>query len=135
MLVEGENLMLEKEDAARRLARAIAHDIRLYNEAKLAGVKTADEMRSALAAEIKEGRELYLARVAPALSHLFDPALDEILLGQTPPTPEPATVGGVGEVSPVGATAEGEGKNIFLLALLGASVIGLLALLFFLLGR
>jgi hypothetical protein len=80
--------MIDKEDAAGRLARAIASDIRLYNGAKL-GVGTKAEAQAAIAAEISEGRALYESRVSPSLRPLFDAALEEVIfsrLGQAPPS-------------------------------------------------
>ena len=50
--------IIETEEAARRLARAIASDLSLYNEEKiLSGLKN-DNLYEELSEEIEEGREL-----------------------------------------------------------------------------
>ena len=59
--------LIETEEAARRLARAIASDLSLYNEEKiLLGVQN-DNLFSTLSEEVEEGRALYKSRVAPDL--------------------------------------------------------------------
>jgi hypothetical protein len=55
-----------------RLARAIATDLRLYNETRLLSGED-------LTAEIAEARELYRERVEPSLYDLFDAAIAEVL--------------------------------------------------------
>ena len=59
---------LDGEEEARRLARAIAADIKLYN------AQSSPEDR---ALAVEEGRELYRARVASELLPLYDAALLE----------------------------------------------------------
>ena len=55
--------LIETEEAARRLARAIASDLSLYNEDKIvSGIKN-DNLFESLAEEIEEGRALYKRRV------------------------------------------------------------------------
>lgn len=74
--------LIETEEAARRLARAIASDLSLYNEEKiLQGVQN-DNLYDALAEEIQEGRALYKSRVAPDLfqRNFYDRALIDILI-------------------------------------------------------
>jgi hypothetical protein len=65
------------EASARRAARAIVSDIRLYHEAKLVDgrIRAGDSF----AAEIEEGRALFAARVVPELDGLFDKAVAELL--------------------------------------------------------
>jgi hypothetical protein len=74
--------LIETEEAARRLARAIASDLSLYNEEKiLQGVQN-DNLYDVLAEEIQEGRALYKSRVAPDLyqKNFYDRALIDILI-------------------------------------------------------
>ena len=74
--------LIETEEAARRLARAIASDLSLYNEEKITqGVKD-DNLIDALAEEIEEGRALYKSRVSPTLygRNFYDRALIDILV-------------------------------------------------------
>ncbi len=51
--------LIETEEAARRLARAIASDLSLYNEEKIVGGIQNDNLFESLAEEIEEGRALY----------------------------------------------------------------------------
>ncbi len=74
--------LIESEKDARRLARAIASDLSLYNEDKIVdGIKN-DNLFEAIAEEIEEGRAHYKSRVAPALydKNYFDRALVDILV-------------------------------------------------------
>lgn len=73
---------IETEEAARRLARAIASDLSLYNEEKIVTGITQDTLFTTLAEEIAEGRELYKRRVAPELypKNFYDRALVDILV-------------------------------------------------------
>ncbi len=57
--------LIETEEAARRLARAIASDLSLYNEDKIVGGIQNDNLFDSLAEEIEEGRALYKRRVSP----------------------------------------------------------------------
>ena len=74
--------LIETEEAARRLARAIASDLSLYNEEKIVNGITNDTLFTALADEIEEGRALYKRRVAPELypKNFYDRALVDILI-------------------------------------------------------
>src|SRR5579883_3448204 len=59
--------LIETDEAARRLARAIASDLSLYNEDKIvAGIQN-DNLFESLSEEIEEGRALYKRRVSPDL--------------------------------------------------------------------
>lgn len=74
---------IDRPEAARRLARAIASDISLYNEAKIIAGLENDNLFESLAGEMKEGRDLYEARVADevrATSNYFERALVDIVV-------------------------------------------------------
>jgi hypothetical protein len=60
------------EAAARRLARAIASDIALYNEEKLRNGQSLD-------AEIAEGRGLFRKRVEAALFAVYEAEIENLL--------------------------------------------------------
>jgi hypothetical protein len=74
--------LIETEEAARRLARAIASDLSLYNEDKIVGGIQNDNLFNSLAEEIEEGRALYKRRVSPELfpRNFYDRALVDILI-------------------------------------------------------
>jgi hypothetical protein len=74
--------LIETEEAARRLARAIASDLSLYNEEKIIRGLETDELFEEMSEEIEEGRALYKSRVAPDLyaRNLYDRALVDILV-------------------------------------------------------
>lgn len=74
--------LIETEEAARRLARAIASDLSLYNEEKIVAGINNDNLFDTLAEEIEEGRALYKRRVAPELygKNFYDRALVDILI-------------------------------------------------------
>ncbi|MEM6958865.1 MAG: hypothetical protein AAF645_24500, partial [Myxococcota bacterium] len=59
--------LIETEEAARRLARAIASDLSLYNEERIVQGVKGDNLFEVLTDEIEEGRALFKSRVAPAL--------------------------------------------------------------------
>lgn len=74
--------LIETEEAARRLARAIASDLSLYNEDKIVdGIKN-DNLFEVLAEEIEEGRALFKRRVAAHLypRNCYDRALVDLLI-------------------------------------------------------
>lgn len=74
--------LIETEEAARRLARAIASDLSLYNEDKIvAGIQN-DNLFDSLTEEIEEGRALFKRRVSPDLypRNYYDRALVDILI-------------------------------------------------------
>jgi hypothetical protein len=58
---------IEDEEAAARLARAIASDIALYNEQKIVEGIQNDSLFDVLADEIEEGLNLYKGRVSDQL--------------------------------------------------------------------
>ena len=74
--------LIETEEAARRLARAIASDVSLYNEEKIVRGLENDNLFEELNEEIEEGRALYKSRVSPDLYHrnFYDRALVDILI-------------------------------------------------------
>jgi hypothetical protein len=74
--------LIETEEAARRLARAIASDVSLYNEEKIVRGLEHDSLFDELNEEIEEGRALYKSRVSPDLYHrnFYDRALVDILI-------------------------------------------------------
>jgi hypothetical protein len=74
--------LIETEEAARRLARALASDLSLYNEEKIVRGIEHDNLFQELTEEIEEGRALYKSRVAPQLyqRNFYDRALVDILV-------------------------------------------------------
>ena len=74
--------LIETEEAARRLARAIASDLSLYNEEKILQGIQQDNLFEVLAEEVEEGRALYKSRVSPELyqRNFYDRALVDILI-------------------------------------------------------
>jgi hypothetical protein len=74
--------LIDTEEAARRLARAIASDLSLYNEEKIVRGIEGDSLFEVLSEEIEEGRALYKSRVAPDLypQNFYDRALVDILV-------------------------------------------------------
>ena len=74
--------LIETEEAARRLSRAIASDLSLYNEDKIVEGVKGDNLFSVLEGEIEEGRALFRSRVAPELfeKNFYDRAIIDILV-------------------------------------------------------
>lgn len=74
--------LIDSEEAARRLARAIASDLSLYNEEKIVRGIEGDSLFDELSEEIEEGRALYKSRVSPDLygRNLYDRAIVDILV-------------------------------------------------------
>jgi hypothetical protein len=74
--------LIETEEAARRLARAIASDLSLYNEEKIVQGIQQDDLFTVIAEEVEEGRALYKSRVSPDLyqKNFYDRALVDILI-------------------------------------------------------
>ena len=76
-------LAQDERAKARRLARAIASDISMYNEAKIVAGIEQDNFFDALKDEIEEGRELYRSRGTPELyksTNFFERAIVDIIL-------------------------------------------------------
>jgi hypothetical protein len=74
--------LLDTDEAARRLARAIASDLSLYNEEKIMKGIQEDDLFSVLSEEIEEGRALYKSRVSPDLygRNFYERAIVDILV-------------------------------------------------------
>ena len=74
--------LIDTEEAARRLARAIASDLSLYNEEKIVRGIEKDSLFAELSEEVEEGRALYKSRVSPDLygKNFYDRALVDILV-------------------------------------------------------
>ncbi|MEZ4393477.1 MAG: hypothetical protein R3A48_20605 [Polyangiales bacterium] len=74
--------LIETEEAARRLARAIASDLSLYNEEKITHGIQNDTLFEQIAEEIEEGRQLYKSRVSPPLyeRNFYGRAIVDILV-------------------------------------------------------
>jgi hypothetical protein len=74
--------LIETEEAARRLARAIASDLSLYNEDKIVEGIQKDTLFSVLSEELEEGRALFKSRVSPELfaKNFYDRAVIDILV-------------------------------------------------------
>jgi hypothetical protein len=78
--------LIDTEQRARRLARAVATDIVLYNEKQLSA--GAD-----LSREIAEGRSHFCARVTPDLHWIFDEVLAGTALGKKAVSPSALQAG------------------------------------------
>jgi hypothetical protein len=74
--------VIETEEAARRLARAIASDLSLYNEDKIVKGLKDDSLYEILKEEIEEGRQLFRSRVKPELfeKNFYDRAIIDLLI-------------------------------------------------------
>jgi hypothetical protein len=74
--------LIDNQDVARRLARAIASDLSLYNEDKIIRGIERDTLFDELREEIEEGRALYKSRVKEELleHNFYDRALVDILV-------------------------------------------------------
>lgn len=74
--------LIETEEAARRLARAIASDLSLYNEEKIVKGIQEDNLFDAIAEEIEEGRALFKSRVTPEIYelNLYDRAIVDVMI-------------------------------------------------------
>lgn len=74
--------LIETDEAARRLARAIASDLSLYNEEKINRGIAGDNLYTEISEEIEEGRALFKSRVTPELfaKNFYDRAVIDILV-------------------------------------------------------
>jgi len=74
--------LIETDEAARRLSRAIASDLSLYNEEKIMEGLQGDNLFEALEEEIEEGRDLFKSRVTPELfdKNFYDRAIIDVLI-------------------------------------------------------
>jgi hypothetical protein len=77
--------LIETPEAANRLARAIASDLSLYNEAKIKEGIENDTFFTVLQDEIAEGRAHYESRVDPKMlgsTNFYDRALVDVILAR-----------------------------------------------------
>jgi hypothetical protein len=77
--------LIDTPEAANRLARAIASDLSLYNEAKIKEGIENDTFFNILTDEIAEGRAHYESRVDKKLiqsTNFFDRALVDVILAR-----------------------------------------------------
>jgi hypothetical protein len=77
--------LIDTPEAANRLARAIASDLSLYNEAKIKEGIEQDTFFSILTEEIEEGRAHYQSRVDKGLiakTNFFDRAIIDVILAR-----------------------------------------------------
>jgi len=77
--------LIETPEAANRLARAIASDLSLYNEAKIKEGIDNDTFFTVLQDEIAEGRAHYESRVDPKMlgsTNFYDRALVDVILAR-----------------------------------------------------
>ncbi len=75
----------EEKAKANRLARAIASDISLYNEAKIVQGIENDSLFDVLKGEIEEGRELYKSRVSAEIytrTNFFERAIVDVVVAK-----------------------------------------------------
>ena len=77
--------LIDTPEGANRLARAIASDLSLYNEAKIQEGIENDTFFSVLQEEIAEGRAHYESRVDAKIrvsSNFYDRALVDVILAR-----------------------------------------------------
>ncbi len=75
--------MIKNPDAARRLARAIASDVSLYNQEKIQKGIQQDTFFEVLLPELEEGRAHYNGKVDPDLrsrTNFYDLAIVDVIL-------------------------------------------------------
>ena len=75
--------MIKNPEAARRLARAIASDLSLYNQEKIQKGIQQDNLFEVLSEEIEEGRIHYNNKVDPDLrasTNFYDLAIVDVIL-------------------------------------------------------
>ena len=74
--------LIDNPQRARQLARAIASDLTLYEEAKIIEGITNDTLFEVMKGEIDEGRTLFKSRVIPELGdqHIYERALVDVLV-------------------------------------------------------
>jgi len=75
--------LINDPESAKRLARAIASDLSLYNEAKVREGIERDSFFDVMSKEIEEGRQHYVSKVDPDLlrkTNFFDRALIDVIL-------------------------------------------------------
>ncbi|MFH1017188.1 MAG: hypothetical protein V1798_03275 [Pseudomonadota bacterium] len=75
--------LITEPEAAKRLARAIASDLSLYNETKVKQGIEGDSFFDLMAKEIEEGRQHYNQKVDPGLrtrTNYYDRAIIDVIL-------------------------------------------------------
>ena len=74
--------LIDNVDRARRLARAIASDLTLYNEAKIVQGIQNDTLFDVMRDEIEEGRALFRSRVTTEIygTSVYERALCDVML-------------------------------------------------------
>lgn len=75
--------MIKNPEAARRLARAIASDLSLYNQEKIQKGIQQDNLFDVLSEEIEEGRTHYNSKVDPAIlatTNYYNLAIVDVIL-------------------------------------------------------
>src|SRR3954454_5271422 len=74
--------LIDKAERARRLARAIASDLTLYNEAKIVQGIQNDSLFEVMRDEIEEGRALFKSRVTAEVygMNIYERALVGVML-------------------------------------------------------
>ena len=76
--------LIDTPEGARRLARAIVSDIRIYNESKVTEGIEKDTILDLLGEELEEGRALFMSRVHPNLqTPWYDRAIVDVLVYQS----------------------------------------------------
>lgn len=75
---------IDTPEAATRLARAIASDVSMYNEAKIQKGLETDTFFTIIADEIEEGREHFKSRTVPELHGrgIFERALVDVIIAR-----------------------------------------------------
>ena len=77
------NKLITDQEAARRLARAIASDVALYNEAKIKQGIENDTFFEVMAKELQEGRDHYNNKVDPQLraaTNFYEVAIVDVII-------------------------------------------------------
>ncbi|MFA6033803.1 MAG: hypothetical protein WC889_12960 [Myxococcota bacterium] len=75
--------LIDRKEAAMRLARAIASDIGLYHEERIVEGLVKDTLFDLLDGEFSEGRELYRSRISRELDpgcFFFDRAIVDVII-------------------------------------------------------
>jgi hypothetical protein len=72
--------LISTVETARRLARAIASDILLYNHDAAKQARATGVAPASLTAAIEEGRELFRQRVVPEHGAVYDQAIEDLVL-------------------------------------------------------
>ena len=76
--------LIDTPEGARRLARAIVSDIRIYNESRVTEGIEKDTLLDLLEEELEEGRALFMSRVHPGLhAPWYDYAIVDVLVYQS----------------------------------------------------